>query len=265
MPKLGAYDFDGTAFLTNQDSPNGMNVLIAYEKAIETVFGSEALAEYREQGGLMNGDPNDVINGLWPLACRESMLTKAFSYYQRRKKEIDAAVGQLDWGHHFSAAVELLVFQKLALLVPEIGTRFPDGDLWPRPLPGFLGHWRSVSGNDEVVTAILSSGHDIFIQRTFEVHGLKQPDFMTTNDTFRKMKNPISKPNVACLNLAEFEANVLCGGVEAVAYFGDDPMKDGEMAKAAGWPFYLADPDRKHPDHPERFVHWSEVTWPATV
>ena len=257
MPtSLATFDFDGTAFLTNRDSPSGMNVPKAYEEAIEAGFGVDAFRHYRQSGGLKNGDPFDVVRDLWGQSFREGMLRKASLY--------STEFGQIDWtrGAGFYGLVELLVQLKLRFLLSEIGTRFDDGTMWPHPVPGFLEYWAKLCVMPGVETAILSSGHDSFISKTFDVYGLRQPGFLVTNDLVRGMPVPCSKPDPRFFGLAMTIAKCQFGEIGESVYFGDDPKNDGQMAEAVGVPFFLVDPDGKHLGKPGRFTNWHEAPWP---
>ena len=143
---LAAFDFDGTGFRTDKLSPNGMSVSRAYEKAVETCFGHHALQFYRDSGGLQNGDPVDVVRRLWSEPFQPGMLTNAYDLYRKSQVTVvQARKKEIDWEYPFTAAVELLVCEKLRQLLPEIGVQFPDGSMWPCPLPGFLEYWKKIS------------------------------------------------------------------------------------------------------------------------
>ena len=236
-----AIDFDGTAFDTSADSPSGLNVPVAYEQAIKTLYGTDVLGWYRQSGGLMNRSPGEVIDAICSHFTAE-MLETGFS---EQPKSYNVAHRAIDFSRQYGEdgarrlATEQLVLEKLQTLLPEIGKQFPDGAFWPQPMPGFLEFWKRVSGDSNICTMILSSGHERFISCVFELYRLKQPDTMVTDDHVRNLAEPFSKPDPRFFEMgmtALRERYPISAEAEAL-YFGDDPKKDGNLAQNVGIPF----------------------------
>ncbi len=198
-------DFDGTIADTFSPSPNNIGVSEAYRLAVEELFGNEALEKYFSTGGLKNRSPGEVVKNLQ------------------------------DQGFGEGVTAEDLVHAKLGHLLQEIG---PE---WPKPCRGFVKFYKEIEEMDGVEVAILSSGHTNFIKKTFSVWGLDPPRIMLTDDDFRGYNPPLplekfSKPSPFLIDLLQEE----WGGCRRhMIMFGDDPDKDGKLAKNAGIPFGL--------------------------
>jgi phosphoglycolate phosphatase-like HAD superfamily hydrolase len=225
-------DFDGTIADTFAPSPQGVTTQSAYERALGAMFGSPELDKYRREGGLMNRSPTQVI---LDLGIQPDKVT---------------------------AATEELVQRKLEYLIPEIGRVTASGDIWPKLTPGFMQFWQSaqrLADRGYVRIASVSSGHMAFIKRTFEVHHLELPSVVVTDDELRHDHIPLrqrSKPNPFMLNLAADSLGL--PDLSTAVYFGDDAVKDGWMARAAGVPFLRFDPEAgRHlePDQPDVVVY----------
>ena len=224
---LLAADSDNTIALTSEPAPNGMNVELAYQEAIGKVLGHVALEEYNRTNGLNNRAPGEVVQQLWP---------------------------NFDPGASAQTAADL-VDAKLELLLPQIGRRLTDGELWPRPVEGFVAAWHRF---DEMLTvgmavtrAVVSSGHDAFIERFFEVQGLNSPDIVVTDDTLRREVSfydyaQYVKPSPRLMELVHSKwlrwhglefSDLSAGDVDAMRkrtlYIGDDRKKDDKLAEAA--------------------------------
>jgi phosphoglycolate phosphatase-like HAD superfamily hydrolase len=224
-------DFDGTIADTFTTSPRGISTLSAYELALKAMFGPTELARYQRSGGLMNRSPTQVI--------------------------LDLGI-QPD---KVNAATAELVQRKLEYLVPEIGQVTTSGDIWPTLMPGFIEFWHAaqrLADQGAVKIASVSSGHRPFIARTFEVHHLELPPVVITDDDLRRDHIPPrqrSKPNPLMLEIAA--AALGQPALSSAVYFGDDAVKDGWMARAAGIPFLRFDPSAgRHlqPDNPDVVV-----------
>lgn len=225
-PYLLATDFDGTLAATMVDSPNGMNVLKACDKTMRDIFGREGQRVYREKlHGLQNREPGELMT---------LMLAEM---------KMDIPV---------SGAIELFVAQKLGHLIPEISRE------WPKLYPGVKELFcASNKGELPLEIAVVSSGHDEFIKRVFEVNGLPAPDIMVTSDILRARKQPDReryKPNpyqfaeahrqwrIKHRNGGDILENTIRYDVRddlksKIAYMGDDPVKDGGLAEQARVPY----------------------------
>jgi len=145
-PYLVALDFDGTAAKTFTDSPHHITVSTAYLSAIEQLFGRQGLEIYIEEGEHRNRAPTEIIRSLLEQGCGNQ---SPFS-----SKELTEQLMQL----------------KLASLLGEIGPQ------WPQPCEGFLNFWHVLENlrlyyGVSVRTAIISSGHETFIKKTFDAWG----------------------------------------------------------------------------------------------
>lgn len=223
LPQLLASDFDGTIALTHEPAPNGMTVPLAYEVAVVRVFGHSALQQYQAEGGLNNRAPLEIVRQLAP-----GMDTSTL--YQR---------------------AEDLVEVKLAHLMSEVGNRSADGERWPRPTSGFVSFWRGISPRSDIDTAVVSSGHQAFIEKFFDVQGLGQPDILVTDDDMRPLMTTyepeqLVKPSAFLLQMAHARSAArrrrlgLVPPVvprDRVAYVGDDLVKDGRLADNAAVEF----------------------------
>lgn len=225
-------DFDGTIADTFTPSPRHISTHTAYERALREIFGAAEVAQYHQHGGLMNRSPTQVVMDLGvPTEEVESVTTE-------------------------------LVRRKLEYLMPEIGQTTQSGDIWPILNPGFLEFWSAAQrllDLGRVKIASVSSGHLPFITRTFEVHHLELPQVIISDDQLRERSDiPLerrNKPDPLMLELAASELGE--EDLDGAVYFGDDQVKDGWMARAAGIPFLRFDPQAGtaiEPDPPEVVV-----------
>lgn len=220
---LLALDFDGLLARTFDDSPSGLNVNKASEKAVQDIFGDEGSSAYKEIGGLQGREPGELVALLQKGSGRD--------------------------GVSLGVATEKFIQRKLFYLTPEIS---PE---WPRLNAGVVELFQDVSkGTLSVDIAIVSSGHDSFISRVFEVNRIA-PKFLITSDILRRRgvegkykPHPYqlaeahrqwikARPNgeLTSLGINGFTER---GGLKGnIAYAGDDPVKDGQMAEAARIPF----------------------------
>ncbi len=227
-------DFDLTVANTFEPSPTGIGVKEAYEHAVESVLGRVAVESYRESGGLRNRAPREVV---------EELQRKGF------KKQRDT--GQM---------ADELVKAKIECLINEIGKPLPDGSLWPRLTNGFDDFWKRLTSMDmdEVpFTGVLSSGHYDFIFETFRVHGLEMPGITVTDDELRVLPEPLCKPDGRLWTYMLSVANV---SLAQAVYIGDDPVKDGTLARNAGIPFlHFAAKGTSCHGAPNTFDDWRNV------
>ncbi len=226
---LVGVDFDGTGFLTSEAGPNVLTVDDAYRLAIEETIGSDVAARFEGHG---HRTPAEIVAALVPDSSFEE------------SRDIERRI----------------IEQKLAALTGQIGVRLPDGALWPRPTEGYAPLWDRLSREKQlgrsVTTAVLSAGHTDFIARTFDTHGLEQPDILITDDVLVDLcladvpPELRAKPAPLILTLARLawltrlgvkahEHETLSGMNDRIIYAGDSVEKDGGLAQAHGVAFVL--------------------------
>jgi hypothetical protein len=224
--RLLATDFDGTVAQTFEKSPSGVGVDEAYDQAIDEVFGPNAVDRYHADGGLKNRSVVEVVRGLSP----ESI------------------------GFDINLLVDKLTDSKLAILMGEIGTRFDDGTIWPRPTNGYLvlleELQKAKSEGRQIDSLILSSGHEAFIRLVYEKWSVAQPDYVLAQErlAYLGLSNE-SKPSRKVMDAAletwaeDYETNAYSSDLKKrVVYVGDDNVKDGDMARDSGIEFFHLNP-----------------------
>jgi hypothetical protein len=235
--QLVAEDFDGTAFCTFEKSPSGLGVSEAYALSVEDMFGIEALNTFLRSGGLRNRAPVEVVQQLAPDAESEEL----------------------------NRLVQKLIEVKLNILMGEVGTRFLDGSLWPRPTEGYMDLCEMIETARQegrlVDDAIISSGHEAFIEKTFKVWNVHPPTRIIATETTQRLAVDLEiapenfvKPNSLLMGVArsmwaqEYGISISPGEElpndvrRRMLYVGDDLVKDGELAKNSGVAFELIDP-----------------------
>lgn len=225
-------DYDGTLVDSFSDSPTGVNVHVAYERAVRDIYGEEGLIVYKEKlGGLQNRSPHELAIALLRELGKEALP--------------------------LLPAVEKLVQEKLGHLVPEIN------ESWPIFYPGVKEFFQSVrEGEIPVDLAIVSSGHNEFIEQSFKVNNIPVPEILITSDIARRKRPPGRewyKPHTYQLaeghrqwirSNGEYQnVHQVIGGSEmflgrgnglrksSMAYVGDDDVKDGGLAERSRIPF----------------------------
>lgn len=221
------YDFDGTVALTFAPSPHNVTVASAYDTAIDAVFGARALMYYRANGGLGNRAPIEIVKQLAPEALGAEQVE---------------LLGRLDNA-------------KLAVLLEEITEQ------WPRPTVGYHSFVQRLQSNrrrhDRITDAIISSGHESFIAKTYNAWGMQMPTIILAQEAIsamamtEKIALP-TKPSTTIMRFAHtaWRANfghpptpqISASDAARMQYIGDDKMKDGQMAANAGIKFHLLDP-----------------------
>lgn len=266
MKRLLVFDFDGTVADTFTQSAGGMGVEQAVAHSLRDVLGEEAECYFLETGGLRNRAPSELIEG---ILSRGNCLGHARKFFDNHAANLSAYVPEgkgvpLEWvnGSSVGLIVELFVRRKLEIFSDHISDT-PSSEAWPQPIDGFCEFWKGLGGSSEAVTAILSSGHDFFIEKFFRLWSLPQPDFLLTDDDMRarvRCNLPVlEKPNPLLFTCLKRLVEAKVGQCEIAAYYGDSLEKDGEMAQRAGIPFFWQrgqhDP---HPDIPS-FSDWGEL------
>lgn len=241
--QLLAKDFDGTVAQTFEKSPNGIGVNETYVLAIESMFGVKAIDEYLEAGGLRNRAPIEVVQELAP----------------------DATGDELD------QLLSLFIYTKLSVSMEQIGTRFPDGNVWPRPTTGYLGLRERIEAARDagllIDDLVLSSEHESFIRKTYKAWSVGLPTHIIDEETVRQQAlglpiEQLVKPSPVLIDIAHntwrrgYGLTAVSGHSpserERIIYIGDDPVKDGELAKSSGVEFVLLEASRSE-------AAWGEV------
>lgn len=266
-------DFDGTIADTFSPSPKGVDVNQAYRHATELVLGANGLRAYEEIGGLKNMAPGELVKAILQHGPKKEMIEHAGSFFHKEQGLLDGLVPEgkgtpLTWQDDSfwdptGVIAEMLVRSKMVLYLPEIGPA------WPRPCKGFLVFYDvlcKLKNLVDIQLAILSSGHEIFIKKTFEAWGMPAPLILLTDDHMRSREYPPEpmarvKPSVALFNLVHlmwsYETNgpmadnlqlinFIMESRKRMMYFGDDCDKDGQLAAAAGVPFGWFNPKSLH-------------------
>ena len=272
---LFVLDFDGTAANTFEPNPKGVGVHEAYQLAVKDIFGQTGLEIYEKAGGLQNRAPEEIVSLI--LTENSQMIRQAEACFDQKNKTLKRLVPEgkgasLEWisGDNKrlqKTIAEMLVLIKLSYLMDEIGTSFPDGAVWPQPCAGFLDFIRAIEGlrteGLDIQNAIISSGHDEFIKKTFVVWGLDPLRIMLTDDDMRGRSYPAEfqkrvKPSSYLFDI--IQSQWIADGIlfseyarhielifetrKGMMYFGDDWIKDGGLARNAGVPFGLFDPEQ---------------------
>ncbi len=262
VEELVAIDFDGTAAKTFVPSPNGRNVETGYRYGLEQLFGSATLLD--EIGGLGNRSAAEVIAAVVHNdSARHRLGVARARPLMRELQHVSCTSYRGSKLHGRELLVETLVLLKLSHLLSEIG---PE---WPLPYLGVRQYLASLKQRG-VETAIISSGHEVFIRKTFAQWGTPCPRFMITDDDVRRMcgDDPrLTKPNPFMFDLLKLRVGGVTGahGPERIVhYLGDCPIKDRGLAKNAGVRFGWFNPEHKPPpddfgDNEFEFHSWSAL------
>ena len=90
-----------------------------------------------------------------------------------------------------------------------------------------------MSNNPTVVTAIISSGHDVFIERVFELYKLSPPDILISDDYMRRHELRLYKPDLDIWEHVLAGARRLGRQPRTSIYIGDSRHQDGGLARNA--------------------------------
>jgi len=255
IPYLLLFDYDKTLFDTGRPSPNGIGLEEGHEHAVQEIFGPPGLAIYRDEGGLKNRAPSEVVISLIEKDRRLiQQAREKHSQLIRSSQKIPRALSE-PWSetNPIPLLTEMLVYFKLDLFLGEIGMD------WPQPYPGVCNFFQTASymalkENLPLQTGVLSSGHTSFIEGTLCRWGIPYPQIMVTDDNIRPLKYPKDprdkvKPAPFIFRylqsrwLKQLNGNSPIGpkqlqaSLSRIVYFGDDPLKDGGLAKNVGVPF----------------------------
>ena len=263
IPYLFLFDYDGTIADTAALSPNGINVAEAYKKSIQAVFGERALKKYECNGGLRNRAPSEVVYELLDASeeLRSHLIANARRFYSEendRLKQIvpvgkGVNIDSWDTRNIEQLLTEILVRQKLEYLLREVGKPLQgEQGLWPKPMHGFMDFWNALyscrsNAEYKYSTAIVSSGHDEFINRTFRLWNLPLPDYMVTEDDIRGMIYPkelsrrfkpgqlqmalVHRAWLRSIDIGAYDPIAILESRKRMVYFGDHEEKDGGLAR----------------------------------
>jgi phosphoglycolate phosphatase-like HAD superfamily hydrolase len=253
-------DFDETCFSTFISNNDGVAVHEAYEGAIASIFGDQALEDF----DLANRAPKDIVDELFEVNPQfiQEALAHAQQYFAHPEDVTDIGLGMIARFASRNEAVhdelstrattEMIVIRKKEILIPKIGYD------WPEAVKGFPEAWTELNERrqkdskwERVHLAIVSSGHTDFIQKVMEIAGLPHPDVYMTDDELRRQVTPKTKPNPYALQLVRNawmnaylvpksyrrDREFMQDTKRRQAYIGDDIKKDGGMAKRDGIAF----------------------------
>ena len=291
---LAALDFDGTIADTFIKGPKGIGVNEATALALTDILGSGSHELYTSSGGLKNRAPSELIFNMLNGPNKQDFLTHAKIFFESELPDLNTLVPEgkgvpLVWDDQHPEKIigELFVRQKLSYLMDQIGTELPDGRKWPPLCKGFTEFWNALNKLKKdgvgINTAIISSGHDLFIKKVFDLYGLTLPDILVTEDDIRGKHYPKEmgrrvKPGSFPLALAhlkwlrlnnpkaEYFTSDQPGILSAkesrsrMIYFGDDPIKDGQLANRAQVLFGWFNPNNKegNPPFSMQFTDWEQ-------
>ena len=213
-------DFDNTLFLTSSPSSNDITVERAYELALDKIFGFGG-SDMVGFLGLQDQTPTGFVSRLLKKG-RDHYIGRARDIYEKSLEgksvkylpECPDGIIQWDEENPERTLVQLLVEHKLQFLIPEIGLKDENNQIWPPPcngVPEFLEIVKQLKKQGYPIDlAVISSGHHSFIQRTFDMHGFDQPDILITEDSVRNRRYPEEnerrfKPGLFPLALAHQE------------------------------------------------------------
>jgi hypothetical protein len=217
-------DFDGTMARTSQIPEGGVGVDGAYHAAIAARLSHDEAIEFDQSGGHKNRTPLEIV----------SSLRRNLSDDEKRRLARGVA------------------FDKIDILIGQIGSRNSDGSLWPQPTAGFSELWNTVSEVRSkqlrrIGTGVISAGHTEFIIRWLEKFDIERPDVLVTADAIGELAvllpaDEQSKPNPLPLNVARSILFSKYGdNVNPIVYVGDDPVRDGGLAASTGSEFVHVD------------------------
>lgn len=290
---LFAYDFDSTIANTFKIGPRGIGVNEATNNAIKDIFGQPGTALLKKLGGLSNRAPSELINLLLKTTDREKLIESAKKFFKEKAPNLSMMVDKnkavpLTWDENNNnieqLIAELFVRQKLSYLLEQVGEKTADGQVWPPLTQGFLEFWTNLHRLKKeglpVDMAIISSGHDEFINRVFKLYNLEPPNILISEDDIRGRKYPKEierrvKPGELPLALTHFYwlkeqgMNQLNFDLETATevkrrmiYFGDDLNKDRKLSEGARIPFGFFVPENlilTEPGNVFAFKDWRTI------
>lgn len=249
---LFASDFDGTKFLTSEMGAGILTVSDAYAEGIDELLGTGYADTFIKDGGHQHRTPSEIIAELCPDMTPDEVESMSLH----------------------------LIRAKMNLLIDQIGKPLADGAKWPRPTDGLVHLWNQISQHNSnienaIATAEISAGHIPFIEKTYDVHGLKQPDIIVTDDFLvdelgmgEISAQERAKPSVLLLEVASTlwlnRLNIASNTEEMEAakqhiiYTGDSDEKDGGLARNYGVEFVLLEPEHSS-DNWQEIGQWLSI------
>lgn len=257
---LFGFDFDGTVADTFKKGPNLVGVNEATNNAVRDIFDELGVSRLKELGGLSNRAPSELVNLILKTSNREMLIKRAQDFFEKKGEELSLIVPKnksvpLVWDEKNieKLITELFVRQKLSYLLEQIGKHTTDDQVWPPLTQGFSEFWGVLQKLKReglpIDTAVISSGHDIFIDQVFKLYNLTMPDIVVTEDDIRGKKYPKEierrvKPGELPLAMAHFswlknqgmdQFNFDLETAKEVKtrmiYFGDDLNKDRRLSE----------------------------------
>jgi len=196
-------DFDGTAFDTFSPSPTGMNVYKAYQLTLDKIFGNGIGEWFFKLFGLRSRTPSEIITAIleWNKELKEGFIRKGREFFDKEQGKWEPIIpeskdGRLNWSDESPqiALTQMLVLQKLKYLLNEVGEKDTGGEMWPKPCEGltdFLHILQELQQEGHPLDfAVLSSGHESLIRKSFDIWDLPQPRILVTEDDIRSRKYP---------------------------------------------------------------------------
>ena len=262
-------DFDGTIAQSFVPSPNGIGINEAYRLACDDIFGPRGLMLYDGLGGLQNRAPIELVEVMLEAGSRADLIRRAEYFLNHERAALEGGVpngkgASLDWevNSHSLVMAEMLVRVKMRHFWPEIGSRFPDGRIWPEPCAGFLEFYRefrsfaerSATPEIRIELGILSSGHDHFITKCFQAWEVPCPDLLVTDDLMRSSAcqhmapEKKTKPAVGPFEMLQRQWSQKFGEEQEESralYVGDSVKSDGGLAENLGICFVWFNPAKQ--------------------
>lgn len=278
--ELFASDYDGTQAMTYERAPGIIDVDQAYERGIGDIFGHGARMQFLAEGGHCSRTPAEIVESVIPYVDDPEIFAKITTLVHLDYSTADI-IAQLNSDRkiisanvpvdipsinqdepqnivleteEFAAVTKLLVDYKLELLLKQVGKRLEDGNYWPRPVPGFVNFSRLRQADKRINSAIISAGHTDFINKTYGMWGIEQPDIYVTTETVEQLglnnfylPSEIAKPSPIMMEMAVQQWKRLYGldaghvAINQVLYVGDDIDKDQGLARNFGTEFIYID------------------------
>ncbi|MCF7834112.1 MAG: hypothetical protein K9M40_02465 [Candidatus Pacebacteria bacterium] len=248
-------DFDGTIAETFLPSPNNIGVNQAYEIACEKIWGNVGVKRFHAVGGLLNRAPVQLIEHMMMDDCNWWLEnSKSFWDFNKNKAELNLIPEGMGVSLERDTPPllfmsEVLVRVKLQIMMKEIS---PE---WPLPCKGFLGFYKKFQGD----LAIISSGHDLFIQKVFNSWGVRMPFCLITDDVMRSDQASIPlekrfKPQIGAFIFFEKKYGPI--KKDQTVYVGDSLVHDGGLAENFGIPFIWFSKEKGGVDNWELIKGW---------
>lgn len=259
-------DFDMTIADTFSAPGDGPGVPQAYQQAVEDIFGADA---WKAIGPFKNQAPIEFGRQLIETLGAEFISRRAQLYHSRHESVLDGVMPlecgvAIDWEaeNELPSVVEVLVRRKLQLLLPNIGQELGEGRRWPLLMPGFDKAWEQLSKDEDIVTAVVSSGHDVFIQQVFDLHRLPHPKVIISDDHLRRRGLSIYKPDMGLWEEVLRQVRELSLQPTSSIYVGDSRQHDGGLARHALIQFlHFVAEDSPWYGHEGTFSDWSKIPW----